>query len=433
MTDGVWKPTAPFDKNIPQWPLSYELRGLPTGQKWWSHIYYRGPENQSIEILYGDSFAISESIAQTFLNEPVLGFDMEWPMDADKRTTLQEKVSLIQIACESRVALFHIALHDGHTSQDIIPPSLRRIIESPAILKVGVAILAWDFKRLKDIFHLQPRGAFELSHLHNLVCYGSQGHTRVTTRLRKLTEQVRQHLGLPLQKGSVRQSDWSIHLNEEQRTYAANDAYAGFMLFHRMNAKRLEMNPTLPLPKLAESYLPFGMEGIRPVQFEPTGHVSQSVPVTSTAGCVLGDKMPVRYRKLLSLRRSAAIARGVPPETVASNGVLLRLSQYQLRSKSKLLETYNVTEKEARLFSDEWLRILETFEASLEAGSSQASVTNALTNLSPPKNDRGSKRRRLAASGNSNEAHLPHSTGLSFQLADTRLDANNGGRTKGGD
>ncbi|KAI1770011.1 ribonuclease H-like domain-containing protein [Hypoxylon cercidicola] len=426
MEDGIWKPTASFNKDVPQWPLSYSITNPPMGQEWWNHIYYRGPDNQAIEILYSDSSALSESIAQTFLKEPVLGFDMEWPMDADTRTRLQEKVALIQIACESRIALFHIALHDGKTSEEIIAPSLRRIIESPAILKVGVAILSADFKRLKENFGLQPRGAFELSHLHSLVCYGSRGQKFVTTRLWKLADQVRLHLGLPLQKDAVRQSDWSKPLNEEQRTYAANDAYAGYMLFHCMNAKRLKMIPVLPLPKLAESYLPFDWGSIRPVQFEPTQDVSPSIPVIGTE-YIFGKTSVLRYQKLLSLRKSASIAKNVSYPAVVSNVALMRLSRDGSISKIKLLETYGVGEREAKLFGDEWLQVIESFETRRESGSSQTSVSNAPTEPFFVRNDRNSKRRRLANLGHSKEAHLERpseSTGLSFQLADNQLDAN---------
>ncbi|KAI0452502.1 hypothetical protein F5B21DRAFT_526776 [Xylaria acuta] len=132
----------------------------------------------------------SEILARQFANEPVLGFDMEWPWGADKRSKLRDKVALMQLAGERKVALFHIALHEGETVDDLIAPTLKEIIES------------------------------------------SKNHER-----------------------NVRISDWSQPLNWNQTQYAATDAYARFMLFHCMNAKRLAMDPAPPFPIPAETYL----------------------------------------------------------------------------------------------------------------------------------------------------------------------------------
>lgn len=111
-------PTAAPDeaKEDVQWPLTYRLK-LPSQQigyggaprkRWWSHELYRGPENKPVKILYSKDKAQSETIAQQFLNEPVLGFDMEWPWDSHNKHRLQDKIGLIQVACEDKIALFHI-------------------------------------------------------------------------------------------------------------------------------------------------------------------------------------------------------------------------------------------------------------------------------------------------------------------------------------
>ncbi|CAJ2499846.1 Uu.00g026990.m01.CDS01 [Anthostomella pinea] len=273
MTDGTQTAGVSFDSDKAQWPMSYRLSQPQPDtppRRWWNHYYFRGPQNQNVRILYSSTKTQSELIAKHFINEPVLGFDMEWPWDADKRTRLQEKIGLIQIASESKTALFHIGLHEGQTSDELIAPSLRLIIESPNIIKTGVAIMNADFKRLRDHFGLQPKGAFELSHLHRLISHGPQNPELVTTKLCALSKQVETHLGLPLWKGKVRTSNWSIAIGDSQKTYAANDAYAGFMLFHCMNGKRLAMNPAPPLPMLAETYLPFAMPKIIPLRLRAT-------------------------------------------------------------------------------------------------------------------------------------------------------------------
>ncbi|KAI8954932.1 hypothetical protein F4801DRAFT_530544 [Xylaria longipes] len=258
MADRDQKPAVVFDRDKSQWPMAYALRRPSDDaplRRWWRHYYYESPKCRKADVLYSKTKSHSESLAQQFANEPVLGFDMEWPWDADKRPRLQDKVALIQLASESKVALFHIALHEGEAVDDLIAPTLKEIIESSKIMKVGVAVINADFRRLRVHFNLEPKGAFELSHLHNLVTYGAIAPHLVTTKLRSLSAQVEQHLGLPLWKGGVRTSDWSQPLNWNQTQYAATDAYACFMLFHCMNAKRLAMDPVPPFPRLAETYL----------------------------------------------------------------------------------------------------------------------------------------------------------------------------------
>ncbi|CAJ2513265.1 Uu.00g013840.m01.CDS01 [Anthostomella pinea] len=148
-----------------------------------------------------------------------------------------------------------------------LAPSLRRIIESPSVIKAGSSVIG-DFRRLREFLELKPQGAIELSHLHNLVTYGggdSEDQWRkCTTGSCALAEQVKIHLGLPLKKAPVARSDWSRkRLIKEQRLYAASDAYAGFMLYHRLESKRAAMDPR-PGPLLfAERYTWFnGVQGL---------------------------------------------------------------------------------------------------------------------------------------------------------------------------
>jgi ribonuclease D len=230
-----------------------------------------------VEILYSKTKAESEAIAQKFLGEPIIGFDMEWPWDSHKRNRLQEKVGLIQVACEHKIALFHIGLHPGKTTDDIIAPSLRAIIESPWIVKTGVAVLKADMSRLVKYFDLKPRGAFELSHLHNLITFGGWKPEALTTRFVKLATLVEKHLGLPLSKGAVRTSNWSKPLNQLQMDYAAADAYAGFMLYHRMNSKRAAMRPVPPLPRLADTYLGLNLPKVSALQLQPSEEGGQAI------------------------------------------------------------------------------------------------------------------------------------------------------------
>lgn len=93
------------------WPLPYRLtlpevsEGNPVPKRWWQYHYYRNSKNQKPIVLYSATKAQSEENARLFLDEPVLGFDMEWPWQSDSNR-LQEKIGLIQIASESHIALF---------------------------------------------------------------------------------------------------------------------------------------------------------------------------------------------------------------------------------------------------------------------------------------------------------------------------------------
>ncbi|KAI0873822.1 hypothetical protein GGS24DRAFT_374417 [Hypoxylon argillaceum] len=423
MADDDPKPTVLFNRDKPQWPMSFTLRP-PVSDKapprrWWNHDHYRGPKGEPIQLLYSKTKAYSEVVAKQFLNEPVLGFDMEWPMDADKRPRRKDKVALIQLACERKVGLFHISLHEGDEVDDLIAPSLKEILESPKIIKTGVAILRVDFHRLKTHFQLEPKGAFELSHLYNLITFGPTTPRMVTTRLRNLSLQVEQHLGLPLWKGGVRTSDWSRPLNWSQTQYAATDVYAGFMLFHCMNAKRLAMDPAPPFPRFAETYLAPPVPGSKPtstlIQLESVTEDGEIQIVsaldffmpkqnieggegTEAAGITehkeaqentnvkskkkedrrprreqklpaLDPKAPMSsscralYDRLSSHRLQTSHAKGVTAFVIAWNSTLEAIAFYRPSNEQELLLVPGVGKGKAAEFGAAWLEIIAEFVA----------------------------------------------------------------------
>lgn len=226
--------------------------GVPT---FWSHELYQNPARKGVKVTYCRTLQESEECAARFVDEPVLGFDMEWMFPA--APGIKHNISLIQVANEKEIGLFHIAAHDGSTAEELLAPTLRRIFESPYNTKVGVAVYSADAKRLQTYFSVDINGFFELSHLHKLVKYGASQPDLVNKKLVALKTLSREHLGLPLSKGPVRTSSWSDPvLSEEQRIYAAIDAYCGYQLFQVMNKKRLAMSPMPPLPAFAELRLP---------------------------------------------------------------------------------------------------------------------------------------------------------------------------------
>ncbi|KAF2760396.1 ribonuclease H-like protein [Pseudovirgaria hyperparasitica] len=247
-----------------KWPLTCK-RPRKLGD-WFNYSQFRYPSGKSPTLFYCTSLKRSEEVAQMFMNEPILGFDMEWQGDPKRRHTIKDEISVIQLACESKIAVFHVAAHQGSTVADIVAPTLRTILESAKIVKVGVAVMNADFSRLRKSFDLKPRAGFELSRLYRLVKFGGKhlcttdeekrkkGLKELSTKLVAFDTQVQEIMGLKLYKGNVRTSHWNNPrpLSFEQQKYAANDAYAGFVLYHCMDAKRTEMDPVPGLPLLCD-------------------------------------------------------------------------------------------------------------------------------------------------------------------------------------
>jgi hypothetical protein len=237
-------------------------------ESFWSHALYRGPEVEGVEpkvkIHYCRSKDTTQRILeQYFMDKDILGFDIEWKPDTYRNGSIKRNVSLIQLASDDRIALFHIALFSGDGVENLVAPGLKAIMEDPSISKVGVAIKA-DCTRLRKFLDIQARGIFELSHLYKLVKFSSsKDYQLINKRLVSLATQVQEHLHLPLFKGEVRNSDWSQALAMDQIVYAASDSYAGIHLFDTLEIKRKALNPTPPRPYHAEENKPIRLaEGV---------------------------------------------------------------------------------------------------------------------------------------------------------------------------
>ncbi|KAJ5677304.1 uncharacterized protein N7477_002937 [Penicillium maclennaniae] len=219
----------------------------------WTHSDQRAPNGQKIVVHYCKTLESTEEISKLFLDSKVIGFDMEWKAQAFATDTIQNNLSLIQIANEDRIALFQIALFKpARGLEDFVAPTLRRILESPAITKVGVAIKA-DSTRLRKFLGIEARSIFELSHLFKLIKHGLANPKLVNKRSVNLSEQMEEHFGMPLEKSEdVRCGDWTRSLNYRQVQYAATDPYACLCLFNVMERRRESMVPVPPRPAHAE-------------------------------------------------------------------------------------------------------------------------------------------------------------------------------------
>lgn len=186
--------------------------------QFWSHNLHKGPGGKGILVHYCKTLENTERIASHFLQSDVVGFDIEWkPQTSSSTASIKDNISLIQLANEERIALFHIALfRPGETLDELVAPSLKAVLESSNITKVGVSIKA-DCTRVRRYLGINVQGQLELSHLYKLVKYSQSNPKLINKRAVNLSLQVEEHLGLPLYKeDEVRRSDWSRPLDYRQ-------------------------------------------------------------------------------------------------------------------------------------------------------------------------------------------------------------------------
>ncbi|XP_015263924.1 PREDICTED: Werner syndrome ATP-dependent helicase [Gekko japonicus] len=174
-----------------------------------------------------DCSLLSEDIIATLPDGAVLGFDIEWTPSYTKGK--EGKVALIQL-CESekKCYLFHIS------AMSSFPVGLKMLLEDKSVKKAGVGIEGDKWKLMRD-FEIRLDGIVELADLANekLKC-------KEIWSLNNLVKHLF-HKQL-LKDNSIRCGNWEqFPLTEEQRLYAATDAYAGFLIFQKMaNMKSLK-------------------------------------------------------------------------------------------------------------------------------------------------------------------------------------------------
>ncbi|KAL9048370.1 MAG: hypothetical protein Q9206_006064, partial [Seirophora lacunosa] len=224
---------------------------------YWQYTLYEGPKAEKVKVHYCKSLETSERIAKRFLNERVIGFDIEWKAQATAKEGIRKNVAVIQLASEDRIAIFHLArFSKGDSIDQLVAPSLRQIMESASITKVGVSIKS-DCTRVRKFLGINSCGLFELSHLYKLVKYATNDVKKINKMLVSLATQTEQHLLLPMYKDeSVRSSDWSEELNYEQ-IYCTHPPYhpLKFIFFLALTSKNrrrirlLRRLPAIPLPQ----------------------------------------------------------------------------------------------------------------------------------------------------------------------------------------
>ncbi|KAL8696989.1 MAG: hypothetical protein Q9201_007374 [Fulgogasparrea decipioides] len=209
---------SPLGYHIPSVKMRESMLASRTSRSaYWQYTLYEGPKGEKVKVHYCKSLETTERIAKLFVNESVIGFDIEWKPSATAKDGIRKNVALIQIASEERIALFHVArFSKDEKIEDLVAPTFKTIMESDSITKVGVSVKG-DCSRLRKYMSIESRGLFELSHLYKLVKFCVSDVKRINKMLVALAKQVEEHLMLPMYKDeSVRGSDWSEDLNYEQ-------------------------------------------------------------------------------------------------------------------------------------------------------------------------------------------------------------------------
>ncbi|KAM5275089.1 bifunctional 3'-5' exonuclease/ATP-dependent helicase WRN isoform 4-T4 [Hipposideros larvatus] len=167
-----------------------------------------------------DCSFLSKDISMRLSDGDVVGFDMEWPPVYSKGKL--SRIALIQLCVsESKCYLFHISC------MAVFPQGLKMLLENEAIKKAGVGIEGDQWKLLRD-FDIRLKSFVELTDVANekLKC----------TQTWSLNGLVKHLFGKQLLKDkSIRCSNWNNYpLTEDQKLYAATDAYAGLIIYQKL-------------------------------------------------------------------------------------------------------------------------------------------------------------------------------------------------------
>jgi len=383
--------------SIPSDTMTAALKTLATKKPtYWNHELYRDQDGKQITVHYCCTKEHSERTARLFLNEPVLGFDMEWVATFFKwrdNTNIKHNVSVVQIANQSTIAVFHIAKHPGKTLGELFAPSLRKILESRNILKVGVNVVRADGGQLR-LCGIQPQGLHDLHYAHGQILK-ADGHQRgQDEKTGSMAFQVKYHLKLPMFKGKVRTSNWSQSIDAEQLKYAAADAYAGFLLYQIYQRRIAEIESQAS--NAIDAELADTGEGARsnPSKSKNSAdsvtRVSSVTPTTPKAAKVkpeddLNTSDRLLFDALRADRTIAAQTRSIAPQYVASNEVLCRIAVDKPRTQEDLLAVKGIGPDKAEKFGKAWVKIVGNHSQNSNDRITTASTGAAVDSIKPGK------------------------------------------------
>ncbi|XP_035247569.1 Werner syndrome ATP-dependent helicase homolog isoform X1 [Anguilla anguilla] len=224
-----------------------------------------------------DCSFLSEDLRSCLEPGAAVGFDIEWPPSFAKGKT--KKVAMVQLcASEEKCYLFHLSSMSG------FPAGLKMLLQDESIKKVGVGIEGDMWKLLSD-FDIKLKNFVELSNLAN--------ETLRCVEQWSLDGLVKHLFKRRLRKDKdVRCSQWDdFELTEDQKRYAATDAYAGLIIHKKLQ----DMVPGTSLhTAVKEKLLQMASE-----MKELAGRVPEGVHINSAVELV--EEMTVNLETLRSL------------------------------------------------------------------------------------------------------------------------------------
>ncbi|CAG8458941.1 396_t:CDS:2 [Ambispora leptoticha] len=166
----------------------------------------------------------------------LFGFDMEWRVFP----VPPSRVALLQLCDASTIFLFHLSV------MGIFPRRLRELMENSSILKVGPNIRADGRKLFRD-YKVNCKSLVELGPLGRQVKKDGFINQRKVQSLRTLVEVLLDHQIVKNKK--IQKSNWDYwRLSNEQIDYAANDAYATYLLAERiiaLQSEQIALDPSI--------------------------------------------------------------------------------------------------------------------------------------------------------------------------------------------
>ncbi|XP_028382700.1 Werner syndrome ATP-dependent helicase isoform X1 [Phyllostomus discolor] len=251
-----------------------------------------------------DCSFLSEDIRMSLSEGDVVGFDMEWPPTYRKGKL--NRVALIQMCVsESKCYLFHIS------SMSVFPQGLKMLLENEAIKKAGVGIEGDQWKLLRD-FDIKLKGLVELTDVAN--------EKLKSTESWSLNGLVKHLFGKQLRKDhSVRCSNWKNYpLTEDQKLYAATDAYAGLIIYQKLEM----LNDPVQLFSINKE------EEVTP------SAVRTQLTAMSEEMVGLAKHLPDAVRKLENPQRVSVLLKGISENLHSLRKAILGSAETDLRPSS---------------------------------------------------------------------------------------------------
>ncbi|KAJ7988181.1 hypothetical protein DPEC_G00320950 [Dallia pectoralis] len=222
-----------------------------------------------------DCCFLSEDLRSTLSPGSAVGFDIEWPPSFTNGP--KKKVALVQLCVsEEKCYLFHLSVMSR------FPTGLKIFLEDENIRKVGVGIQGDMWKLLSD---------FDVK-LTNFVELGDLANERLRCGEKWSLDGLVKHLFKKRlsKQNDVRCSNWDDYvLSEEQKRYAATDAYAGLVIHNKLCA----MDPAV----LSQSDLKDKLSRMAREMVELSRSIPEEVNDIKRAGQLLED-LRVRFSAL---------------------------------------------------------------------------------------------------------------------------------------